>query len=77
MFDGTSQRIEDHLIDIDTDSMETTPDVRVYFWEVGFESHVPANPQPPTDLEERKIFDAQLVRAGREYLKELRSRGTG
>jgi hypothetical protein len=77
IFDGTSKRIEDHLIDIDTDSMETTPDVRVYFWAVGYEIHVPKGPEPPIDLEERKIFDAQLVRAGREHLKELRSRGIG
>ena len=69
--------IQDHLIDIDTDSMETAPDVRVYFWAVGYETHDPKFPDIPTDLEERKLFDARMARTGREHLKGLKQRGLG
>ena len=77
IFDGSSMDIQDHLIDIDTDSMETAPDVRVYFWMVGYDSLDPDYPDVPTDLEERKLFDAKMVRTGREYLKDLKQRGLG
>jgi hypothetical protein len=40
LFDGTSGNPLDHLIDVDTPSMETCPDVRVYFWNVGMELKV-------------------------------------
>jgi hypothetical protein len=77
IFDGSSMDIKDHLIDIDTDSMETAPDVRVYFWMVGYDSLDLDYPDVPTDLEERKLFDAKMVRTGREHLKDLKQRGLG
>ena len=76
-FDGTSKNKDDHFIDLDTASMESAPDVRVYFWIIGFNIHVPEDPDIPSDLETRKVFDAKLVREGREYLKDVRSRGSG
>jgi hypothetical protein len=81
-FDGSSMNPLDHLIDLDTDSMETEPDIRVYFWTVGRNSPDCANIQDTqiplgSRAEERKAMDAKLVRAGREYLKELRDQGLG
>lgn len=75
IFDGTSKKIEDHLIDLETDSMETEPDVRSYFWQFGFA--LDDDNDPPIDSEERKIFDAKMVRRGREHLKMLKSQGVG
>jgi len=77
LFDGTSKNKDDHFIDLATASMESAPDVRVYFWIIGFHTHVPEDPDIPSDLETRKVFDAKLVREGREYLKDVRSRGSG
>jgi hypothetical protein len=67
----------EHLIDLDTDSMETAPDVRVYFWYVGYETLFEDGCSVPVDSEERKEFDSRVVRAGREYLKEMRDEGFG
>lgn len=75
IFTGLSKDSHDHFIDIDTDSMETAPDVRSYFWAVGLD--IQHDPVPPVDLEERRVFDAQLVRAGREYLRDIREQGVG
>jgi hypothetical protein len=75
LFTGRSSNINDHLIDLETDSMETAPDVRVYFWTVG--NDIAGEPAPPRDPEMRKDFDAKLVRAGREYLRDLRKEGCG
>jgi len=83
-FDGLSTDPKDHLIDFDTDSMEKHADVRVYFWQVGDElqrlgSEFIARPDldPPADLQERILYDAKLVRKGREFLKESRADGQG
>jgi hypothetical protein len=75
IFTGLSNDNHDHFIDIDTDSMETAPDVRSYFWLLG--SDIQHTPVPPVDLEERRVFDSQLVRAGREYLRNLKEQGVG
>lgn len=87
LFDGTSKNPLDHLIDVDTPSMETRPDVRVYFWFVGWESevtrqsvwvdHEDTRPEPPVDIEERRLFDDMYVKKGREYLKGCKERGDG
>jgi hypothetical protein len=86
LFDGTSENPLDHLIDVDTPSMETCPDVRVYFWHVGMELKVTdapvlvdedGTPVQPTDLEERRLFDDMYVKKGREYLKACKERGDG
>lgn len=79
LFDGTSHDPADHLIDVDTASMETYPDVRVYFWLVGLavQDQKPDPPERPDDPEERNAFDAEQVRKGREYLKAARARGDG
>jgi hypothetical protein len=74
-FDGTSKDPKDHFIDLDTDSIETAPDVRVYFWLVGHD--VQDEPEIPTDPEARVAFDAKLVRAGREWLRDYRDLGCG
>jgi hypothetical protein len=75
IFTGLSNNNHDHFIDIDTDSMETAPDVRAYFWAIGMD--IRNDPVPPVDLGERRAFDAQLVRAGREYLRDVREQGSG
>jgi hypothetical protein len=74
-FDGKSKHPKDHFIDLDTDSMETAPDVRVYFWLVGYDQQ--DEPETPTDFEARVIFDGKLVRAGREWLRDRRDLGFG
>jgi len=75
LFDGKSKNSADHFIDLDTDSMESAPDVRSYFWFVGH--HVRSEPEVPHDLETRVVFDAELVRAGREWLRDFRDQGLG
>ena len=84
VFDGLSSNPMDHLLDFDTDSMERHADVRVYFWQIGDElqrlgSELIARPDldPPADLQERILYDAKLVREGREYLKESKADGQG
>jgi hypothetical protein len=77
LFDGTSMNPHDHLIDIDTPSMETCPDVRVYFYLIGECFDVLAGIERPEDHEGRIKHDARVVRAGREYLKYCRSLGAG
>lgn len=57
--------------------MERAPDVRVYFWEVGRCLRGDTPEAPPKDLEERKLWDALLVREGREYLRKARGEGKG
>ena len=74
-FDGTSTDPKDHFIDLDTDSMETAQDVRVYFWLVGHE--IQGQPESPTDFEGRVAFDAELVRCRREWLRAYRDFGCG
>jgi hypothetical protein len=76
IFDGTSANPHDHLIDLDTPSMESCPDVRVYFALVG-SVITKDNLSPPKDHAERVLSDARLVRQGREYLKAARDRGDG
>jgi hypothetical protein len=84
IYDGLSTNPLDHLIDFDTDSMEKHADVRVYFWQIGDElqrlgSEFIARPDldPPADPQERILYDAKLVREGREYLKESKADGQG
>jgi hypothetical protein len=74
-FDRTSKDPKDHIIDLDTDSMEIAPDVRVYFWLVGHD--IKDEPETPSDFEARVIFDETLVRAGREWLRDFRNQGCG
>ena len=71
-FDGSSQNPDDHFIDLDTDSMEREPDVRVYFWMVG--SEVLDTSEVPID---RVAHDSLLVRTGREWLRDYRDKGCG
>lgn len=71
-FDGSSKNADDHFIDLDTDSMEREPDVRVYFWHVG--SEVLDVMDVPVD---RVDFDSLLVRTGREWLRDYRDKGCG
>jgi hypothetical protein len=71
-FDGSSKRPDDHFIDLDTDSMEREPDVRVYFWMVG--SEVLDTFEVPID---RVAHDSLLVRTGREWLRDYRDKGCG
>lgn len=85
LFDGLSVDPTDHLIDLDTDSMERCSDVRVYFWTIGNK----VQRQKQHDLNEADIerpiddpellieYDDKLVRSGREYLKDSRTRKEG
>jgi hypothetical protein len=72
-FDGTSMEASDFLIDLDTDSMETAPDVRSYFFQVAQLTQDPEN--PPVDIKARRIYDDKMVKKGREFLKAARDRG--
>ena len=76
LFDGTSLNPHDYLIDLETDSMERYPDIRSYFYWVG-ELQQDAIEPPPTDLEARKLYDDDLVRRGRLYLKSEKAKGHG
>lgn len=84
LFDGLSTNPADHLIDLDTDSMERCPDVRAYFWSVGEavirreEGNVMVSSTPrPTDLELCLEYDDNLVKVGRRHLRESRNRKEG
>jgi hypothetical protein len=76
IFDGTSTNPHDHLIDFDTPSMERCPDVRVYFHSVG---EIIGDPEGirPTEIGARRVYDDQMVKNGREYLKLAKARGNG
>ena len=71
----TSRNPADHFIDLDTASMESAPDVRSYFWLIGH--LVRKEPEVPLDLKTRIVFDAELVREGREWLRDFRDAGRG
>jgi hypothetical protein len=85
LFDGLSTDPADHLIDLDTDSMERCPDVRVYFWTIGNK----VQRQKQHDLKEPDIerpvdspkplieYDDKLVKSGREYLRQSREKKQG
>lgn len=77
IFDGSSNAMSDHLIDLDSDSMETTLDVRVYFWMIGERVRGFAEISRNHTLEEAKVYDEAVVREGREYVKACRERGAG
>jgi hypothetical protein len=85
IFDGLSTNPADHLIDLDTDSMERYPDVRVYFWTIGEKvlkyDHwgypQPPDRERPTYPEARKKYDDKLVKMGRKYLQESRLKKEG
>jgi len=85
LFDGLSIDPADHLIDLDTDSMERCPDVRVYFWTIGNKVQrqkqhdlKEADIERPIDNPESlMIYDDKLVKEGREYLKESRTKKQG
>jgi len=55
--------------------MEGYPDVRSYFHYIGDMAQDATN--PPLDMEQRRLYDNDLVRKGREYLKAARGRGHG
>jgi hypothetical protein len=92
LFDGSSTNLEDHLIELDNDSMETAPDVRVYFWCIGHDIIHEREGELPLYTEElrayeaelvgsgrtqKEIEDAKLVRAGRLFIKDSRAKGIG
>jgi hypothetical protein len=79
LFDGTSTDPADYLIDLDTDSMERYPDVRIYFWTVTEMKRMSEDKEEPrpTDHEGRLVFDEKAVKEGREYLRESRIKGEG
>lgn len=64
---GPSTNPKDPFVDVDTDSMETAPDVRVYFWNVG--TNILNDSEIPIDLDGNKAFDTNMYRAGREFLR--------
>jgi hypothetical protein len=76
VFDGTSTSVNDHLIDLDSPSMETDIDVRAYFWMVGDELYPDSEPLKHT-LEEAREYDNKVVRQGRLHLQECRDQGHG
>lgn len=84
LFDGQSNNPDDHIIDLDTDSMERCADVRVYFWSVGdqlqcerqWELDEP-DIERPDDPELCLEYDDKLVKMGRLYLKESRLKKEG
>lgn len=77
IFDGRSTNYADHLIDLDTPSMETVLDVRLYFWQVGVSLQEDAEQSLHVTSEQAKIYDDAVVRAGRLHLKNCRARGHG
>lgn len=83
IFDGRSDNPADHLIDLETDSMEKYLDVRLYFWLVGVadEECNQARPWSTGGMimshEELLERDERLVKAGREILKTSKARGEG
>jgi hypothetical protein len=60
-----------------TAEMETEPDVRVYLWLVGQATRGNEEQSPPALLQERQVWEAQLVREGRLYLKQAIEAGKG
>jgi hypothetical protein len=84
LFDGQSTNPADHIIDLDTDSMERCADVRVYFWSVGDQLQCERQAEldepdiePPSDPELRLEYDDKLVKEGRQYLKEAKLKKEG
>ena len=71
LFDGTSSNPKDYLIDLESDSMEKYPDVRIYFWMVGQILDGDRVVQP-SDHQDRLARDDARVKAGREYLRQSR-----
>jgi hypothetical protein len=79
IFDGKSPNNADHFIDLDTPSMETVLDVRLYFWLAGDrlrEDDEVDNPLEHT-LEQAKVYDDEVVREGRLWLKACKDQGHG
>jgi hypothetical protein len=84
LFDGQSTNPADHIIDLDTDSMERHADVRVYFYNVGqnvesirqWRLGLP-NIVRPTDYALCVDHDERMVKLGREYLKEAKRNKQG
>jgi hypothetical protein len=77
IFDGSSLNPRDHLIELEDDSMETEPDVRVYFHLIGLYLQGDLDQKALEAVEEREIWDAQLVRSGRGFLQSARAKGYG
>lgn len=84
LFDGLSTDPADHIIDLDTDSMERCADVRVHFWNIGQQVQSERawyndqpGPERPIDPALRVEYDDKLVKLGREYLKESMGRKEG
>jgi hypothetical protein len=75
-FDGRITNLAEHLIDLDTDGMETALDVRCYFWFLGDFLHKDVEPLDHT-LEAAIAYDNQVVREGRLRLKAARDNGQG
>jgi len=57
---------KDNFIDVDTDSNETAPDVRVSPRNIG--DDIPNDPEIRIDLDGHKAFDTNMDRAGSEFL---------
>jgi hypothetical protein len=79
LFEGTTTNLADHLIEFDGSSIETAPDVRVYFWMIGkrLQEDPDSNDYTSMTQEERISWDAKLVREGRLKLKACREEGRG
>jgi hypothetical protein len=80
VFDGRSKNPNDHLINLDDDSMERIPDVRVYFWAVGDALRGTDSEGEVTSkhtLEEAITYDNLVVREGREHVRSCRDQGLG
>lgn len=79
LFDGTSLDPKDYLINLDSDSMEKYPDVRIYFWRVGLalECGDKVVVEQLSDYQERLARDDALVKTGREHLRQSRIRREG
>jgi hypothetical protein len=77
LFDGTSMNNADYFIVIEDASMETAPDVRPYFWQLGQWQKGHSDLDIPADHEDRIAYGNELVRAGRQLLQSARREGRG
>jgi hypothetical protein len=77
IYDGSSLYEYDHLVELEDDSMEREPDIRAYFWHLGQIAKSHDWKDVPRFLEQRQLYDDEIVRVGREYLRKARERGEG
>jgi hypothetical protein len=79
VFDGKSPNSADYFIDLYTPSMETVLDVRLYFLLAGDRLREDDEDDDPLahTLEQAKVYDDEIVREGRLWLKACKDRGHG